>query len=70
MYERENARTLSSNDYRWTVLPPNFFDMLHKQDIDATRYADGSTATYPPFWEIDTVGYINFFILLYPFFIK
>ncbi|KAJ0465744.1 hypothetical protein HanHA300_Chr14g0541511 [Helianthus annuus] len=47
--------TSSSNTFRWTILPPNFIDLLAEQDNDAYGYATGSVELYPPFWDVDTV---------------
>ncbi|KAJ0570737.1 hypothetical protein HanHA300_Chr05g0181551 [Helianthus annuus] len=49
------TRTSSSNNCRWTVLPPRFFSLIIEQDHEAYSYANGSVGPYPALWEVDTV---------------
>ncbi|XP_021980578.1 uncharacterized protein LOC110876724 [Helianthus annuus] len=58
MYLRETqseTRPCQSNDYRWTIMPPHFFNMVVEQKHDAYSYADGSRQKFPAFWNVDTV---------------
>ncbi|KAL8200608.1 hypothetical protein R6Q57_011947 [Mikania cordata] len=51
-----NFRKNGPSGLRWTILPPEFRDILIlKESKFAAIYANGTHELYPPFWEVDYV---------------
>ncbi|KAL8228329.1 hypothetical protein R6Q57_015913 [Mikania cordata] len=51
-----NFRKNGASGLRWTILPPEFRDILIFKEIKfAAMYANGTHELYPLFWEVDYV---------------
>ncbi|KAD2392886.1 hypothetical protein E3N88_39863 [Mikania micrantha] len=51
-----NFRKNGPSGLRWSILPPEFRDILIlKESKFAAKYANGTHELYPPFWEVDYV---------------